>query len=432
LQEIDAVAHDQAIVASTMVTVTEREAAARRVVAIITSLGRGGAADLDVLFSIVSTASAPPARIAAAARILSELPSVDAARRLIEALLRAGGPYIDASHLARLGRYEPVPEGVLPSLTAVKSFERSALVRAVFRHQSSAALALLPELLAGFESVAVEAAIDGMARWNDPSPLHVVLDAPPLALPPDLPRDLAPDDVRPHAAFHLALLGDRDGLDRLLMLARDRNATRAALAVVRLAWLAHPDGVVLAAAALRQRGRLAVGLALDAVVAYAAAALGPALIALAQRTLSSRTSGVADDAIGAIISMTGTQLDPRPIECTAGATGDMLSTVGRQSALQLLTAAVGGLDPELRYRSGRLLMLNHLVDELSSPHDGERITAMYQLRAITGEDHGGEPGGDAITNLAAIDAWRARARNAQPTPGQWAFRGVPLPPPVMP
>ncbi|MCW5808126.1 MAG: hypothetical protein KIT31_37590, partial [Deltaproteobacteria bacterium] len=65
-----------------------------------------------------------------------------------------------------------------------------------------------------------------------------------------------------------------------------------------------------------------------------------------------------------------------------------------------------------------------------SPDAGPRTHAAWQLRAITGEDHGYLLGEDLVGNLDAIDAWRARAKNPAPIgDGGWAFLGAPLPPP---
>jgi hypothetical protein len=72
-----------------------------------------------------------------------------------------------------------------------------------------------------------------------------------------------------------------------------------------------------------------------------------------------------------------------------------------------------------------------LAEALAALDAGPRIAAAWNLRAITGEDQCFDLDDDLAGNLAAIEAWRARARDPAPlAPGGWAFRGTPLPRPA--
>lgn len=376
--------------------------------------------------------SADPIRLDAAARALAGMTDPDAAARLAAAFLRHGRPgtgdrpQLSARHLARLGKAAPLPPGVLPPLDRVRPFERAALVRALFRRPSAEARRLIDPIFGGLESTLAEAALDGMAAWDDLSVLRDVMSRPPMAAPRSLPRAFHPVDVRPHAALHLALAGAPDGLEALRGWAADRGAPHAAQAALRLAWLAHPDGVAATARLLRARGE-ALDLALDAASIYRTPLLAEALLSLAQRaTRSSAWTRVSPgaDALRALSEMAeappplGAPL-PRPEE---PATSRLRARLRAEA-----------LDPALRFSSGAPLTLSVLAEELASVHAAVRTAAAHNLRAITGEDHGFDVEDDLAGNLAAIEAWRTRARDLAPIGrGGWAYAGAPLPPPERP
>lgn len=413
-----------------------RLTAARRFLGRLETFRLGGDQALDALERSMSFTD--PAATDAAAHIMVALDEPRATERFLSLVERFGSgakpgtvPSIQPKHLARLGRRSPLPPGRLPPVEKLRRADHPAHASVLFSRPNDEAGAYLDSLLASPNWTSVEAAIEGIAKWPDPDLLRKILDAPPLAKPPGWPADLAPVDVRPHAALHLALLGHADGLERLLEFAHDKNWDRAATAVIRLSWLAHPAGVAPTAALLRSRSNEAVGLALDAVVAYAAAALGLAVIDLAERKIKAKNT-LADDAITTLAEwIAGASIER--VERLTDVPGDVMTEAERRDALAVARDALAKLDAKLRYREGLPLTLAQLADELTHKDDGPRIAAAYQLRAITGEDYGYDPKDDIIANVEAIEAWRKRAERNDPiTPGGWAFLGKPLDPPDVP
>ncbi len=413
--------------------------AARRFRAIIGRFRDGGPPAIDALEC--AALATDQARVDAALRIYSALDDPQAVARFIDFYLRASGvrphrPYIADSHLRRLGAERPVPFEVLDR---VQSLEGLYLTFPRFRHPSEKARALFDPLLADADSYnyTLIQAMNGVARWPAPDLLRKVLALPPVQPPAGgvpspiegSPKALWPRDPRPHAAFLLALLGEADGLDALVRFASDRDDRIAGDAASRLAWLAHPAGIPPTAKLLRSRSSETVGAALDAVVDYGAVALAPAVIDLIERRVKAKNA-VPDDAIGVLATQICDVTLPDEVSSFIGTPGHRVSEAGRRRALVLLRDAVAKLDPALRYRKARPLELAHLAGDLLG---GPRTASAYQLRAITGEDHGGDPGDDVIANVPAIDAWRARAARPGPVPpGGWAFLGKPLPPPEVP
>lgn len=382
------------------------EAAARAFRVRIARLEMFGARARDALAQQLTNANAATRN--AAARVLSGMRDPDAAIRLAAAFRRHDQPQLDASCLARLGKDAPLTPSMLPLLDEVRPFERSALVRALFRRQSDEAVRLIEPIFTGFESLLAEAAIDGMATWGDPSWLRDVIARPPMTAPASLPRDFHPVDVRPHAAYYLVLSGDPSALDAVLAWATDSSRARAAQAVLRLAWLAYPDGVAPTAKLLRGRGGEAMELALDAAGIYSSPLLAPELFVLAERR-----GAVKDDALSTLSWMAEI------------ATEDPL--LGR------LRTRVDTLDRDRRFKCGVPLTLAALAEDLTSRDSLPLARAGRNLRAITGEDLGFDPDDDLAGNLPAVDAWRVRTRDEAPMGhGGWAFRGQPLPPPSPP
>jgi HEAT repeat protein len=302
-----------------------------------------------------------------------------------------------------------VDPGVLPELDEVRPFDRAQLVRALFRRRNDRAERMIDPIFDGFESVVAEAAIDGMATWGDPQWLRDVIARPPMTGPASLPRELRPVDVRPHAAYYLARAGDPDGLAVLIAWANENSRARAE-AVRRLAWLGHPAGIAPTAKLLRSRGGEPLELALDAAENYRSPLLSEALEALA-----TRRGEIAREAVEALSWIAAPNTDTDEPE------------------LERVREQLSALDPSRRYACGEPLTLAILVDELAERDEAPRTGAAHNLVAITGEDHGFDLDDDLAGNLAAIDAWRERARDPAPMgEGGWAFRGEPLAPPTRP
>lgn len=389
--------------------------AARAFAAGVARLEMIGGRALDVVEQQLRHADATTRN--AAARILAGMRAPEAAARLIAAYLHHDRPQLVARYLARLGKSSPVPPSALPRLDQVRPFERSALVRALFRRPGPEAESMIEPIFGGFESVLAEAAIAGMATWGEPARLRAVMNGPPMSAP-HLPRELQPLDVRPVAAFHLALLADDEALDRLRAWTRERRPLTAARAVQQLAYLAHVDGVERCATLLGGRRGEALDLALDAAEVYRTPMLAPALLALAERDGARR-----DRATG----------EPRSIEPLTALSWIVAATADQPPRADRLRAQADALVADHRYASGAPLTLAILATELWRLDEGPRAGAAHNLRAITGEDHGFDLDDDLAGNLDAIAAWTERARAPAPlAPGGWAFLGRPVAPPPAP
>jgi hypothetical protein len=184
------------------------------------------------------------------------------------------------------------------------------------------------------------------------------------------------------------------------------------------------------AALLRSATPEAAGLALDASGALRSAALGPALLELAARDIpgpSSFEPPLADDALRVLSRMTGAALPERPEAYTPMG---VLTDQGREEARRAFQQRLQTLEPSRRYQEGQPLEYRHLVDELLSRHTGVAAAAAFNLRAMTGEDHGYEPYEDLVANVKAVQAWRARLTHLPALePGDWLFAGAPVAPP---
>ncbi len=233
--------------------------------------------------------------------------------------------------------------------------------------------------------------------------------------------------ARTHAAMVLALRGDEAARASLVEQANDPAPPRSAPAVLRLAYLADPDGVAPARSLLATTDEEALGTALDACAAYGAAALVEPLLEVARRGRSELSA----DALTIASAITGASIDDLVIDLSA--IGEVIVDVrARDRAILRSRTALGELDRSLRYRGGRPLSLAILADDLTSPHFGPHTHAGWGLPAITGEDHGLVVGDDLIANADAVAAWQGRAHAIALAPGGWARRGVPIEPPGLP
>ena len=398
-----------------------RERSARRFRDQVVQLD-GAPADALAPF-VAALASSDAYRRNAAARALVDAHAAAATEALLDAWASAGPP-LDPTILRRLGRQVALPDRAWQLLAKVRPFERAALTTALLRRPSPQADLRWDQLVDGDDDAVAHAALDAAARWGTPDRLVALLARPRRVVPPGLPAELRPEDIRLQAAFRLGLTGSDAAIDFLLEQAATRDAPHAAGACVRLGWLGWPASLPPIARLLRGRNTYAAGLALDAAAALGAAALGPALLDLAERS-SSAGSSLPDDALRALAAITGQSgADP------GSDGGSAMSQASRRRASMIQRTALADLDARLRYHAGEPLTLRHLAGELVSIHAGEVRRAAHALHAITGDDVGFDPDDDLIGNLDALDAWRARASGPAPVgPGGWAFHGRAVAPP---
>ncbi len=390
-----------------------RVAAARRFARRIAAVEADGATGLDQLD--LALRDSDWFRRDTAARILSALPDPRAAEMVVAAAVRDETSF-DLRHLSRLGKRQALPPTVFPPLDKLPPNARVHAATAILRHPTPRARQLADEILNGRADLPVRSLIEPLAAWGERATLRMLLDRPPEKLPRGTSRMLALDDGVPAlAAMHLVLAGELDALDRLEDMTRDARNPYAGHAISCLGLLAHPRAVAPAARLLGARKLDTVAWALDAASALATPLLGGALVTVVEArrgSASLSTGSVADDAAAVLVELLG--IDP--------------PAVGR-AALAFRTAVLD-LDPRVRYRAGKPLTLAVLARDLAAWHAGRRTNAAWGLRAITGEDHGLDPDDDLIGNLAAFDAWHARAKDPAPVgDGGWAFSGAPIEPP---
>lgn len=340
-----------------------------------------------------------------AARILSAIAVPRAAELLLAAMRRENR--LDASHLQRLARTQQVEHW--PALDAVPDRVKGDLALAIAGNDT----ALLDQIVDGHHGVRPQLVVPVLAARSDLERLRTVAARPPDTVPRGRDRMLfADDDAAPLAAAYLALAGDSDAVESLVAMTRDSRHPYAGPAVMHLGRLGHPRAVEPAARLFKARKLDTVALALDAASALGTPQLGTALLDLvaARRGAAAYSTGtVSEDAARVVDELVGADAARNPLAL-------------RTKLLEL--------DPALRYRGGQPLTLARLADDLASPHAGPRAQAAWGLRAATGEDHGYDLDDDLAANVAAIDAWQARARDPEPMgSGGWAFLGRRIAPP---
>jgi hypothetical protein len=364
-----------------------RLAAARRLAARIDRFAAGGRNVLPVLEAGLRRYD-DHIMAYTAARILAALPLTEAADILI-AVCDVPQPFLGVGTLAKLGKRQALPAGLGDRVLGMSLAVQEDLARAVLRSPTDDARRLAEKLLGQDEPIAV----DALAAWGETEALRRCINRPPLAV---------------HAAFHLALAGDVEAVSTLVALTRVKRS--AADAMGRLGYLAHPAGVEPAARLMRGRPREAKEFAI-----YAAGCLATPVLADPLLDLAEPWGRDSADAIHILSDLLGVDFDPVGVTETS-----------RRRALMAIRTKLPDMDPTRRIRAGRPFRMTDLIDDLL----GSRETGAWQLRAITGEDHGFDLHDDLVGNLAAIDAWRARA--ADPAPihdGLWAFLGAPIDPP---
>jgi hypothetical protein len=369
------------------------------------------AVEADDGAAAAAVAEVPAAiRRRAAVRLLLEMPDPAALTSVLNLYQRTGAtldPYL-LVHVGASG--QPVPPEVWGFLAASPEPERGAMMHALLRSPSPEASDLLKRWIAQLDRGAVQA-LRAASRWCDLDDLRCIADGP-QRVAAGLPRWLT-SDLRVEAAFQLALrereADGGEGIRRLDRWADGLDAGDMPGALARLALLAWPSAVPKVAAALRSQDAHAVAIATEAASVLAAGELVEPLLDLAAR-------------VDAPIAPDGLPAGESALAVAAEITG-----VGGVPSVEACRRASRSLDPAARYRLGEPLTLGHLTADLTSRHDGERLRGAFNLRAITGEDHGYDPRLDFIANVEPIAAWRQRAESPSPiAAGGWLWRGRPI------
>ena len=274
-------------------------------------------------------------------------------------------------------------------------------------------------------------AIRLVGGWKQPELLRHIIDDPPFALLPI--EHQWDDDPRQETAFYLGLMGDQGAIDFLEAIARGLKGFEAAQACRRLALLAQPSAIEPIIKLLHDDNGSVVNIALDAASIMGCTDLIPALLDLMSREIYAEGyhEPLCDDAFLVIRSIiedpTKSILREEMIEDSYGDYGGILTEAFRQKAADYYRSQFKLLRPVRRYHQGELLTLKHLALDLLSPHWGPFERGGYNLRAITGEDHGldlSPYSSNFIANMPAILEWKKRAENSEPLePGGWAFYG---------
>ncbi len=413
-----------------------REDAARMFQSLVTEFEIGGPAALDVL--IAGLRASDVIQRNSAARILVELPSRDAAEALLDDLLKHHkGPSLESSVLRRLNTQLFFSGELWRILSELNLPEQIALLDSLLRDSTDAGLQFAEQKISDDpSSELMQVVVKSLAKWGRRDLLWKIMKRTSAILRPEYP-DWLQADARLDAALYLGLLGELDAVDFLVEIGQASDSSLAAQAALCLAWLAVPRAVSVINSLLLSEDVHAAGVALNAASALACAALGPALLTLISesRPLLSPTSvdtaSLPIEAIRVLEEIIDLRSSADTVEASIDLAPDTVS-MSRLEVIPYMRELLQGLNSACRYQHGKPLTLTHLADRLVSPHDGPRRAAAYNLRAITGEDHGFDPDLDLIANLPAIAAWRDRARKPSSlVPGGWAFAGQSIPGPVL-
>jgi hypothetical protein len=372
----------------------EREAAARAFVAEAPSFLAAGAEALTVAERQLE---GPYAAVATRTLLQSTDPAV-----IVRVLAAYGEPErrrLPSDQLAVLGRQQPVDDDVLAAYRQLPTASRRHELHVVLRRGTSEARAELQRLLGSASEAEAAAALRAARRWVSRELL--------------LELSQSATSVGCEACFQLGLTGDTGGTSSLEQRGLVPGAA-GARACRYLALLAYPGTIPCLAAQLTSRDAEAVALALHSVRLLGAWKVGPVLVDLIERR--DLDEELLEQCGVALADLTGVPL-PEDDQDVPSFYADVLSHGDADLRYWVRPAS-----PHLR-RAAEPVTLDALVDSLSDVRNPELVeAAAYQLRAMTGEDHGFEPEEDIVANIAAIDAWRAAVSARSQPAGAWFFR----------
>lgn len=357
---------------------------------------------------------------AVATRVLLTSAEPIAARVVLSAYEEPARRRLPSAQLAVLGRHCPTDAALLEAYARVPLPYRLEELHVALRRATPLARARLRELMEHGTAEEAASALRAAQHWVDPEQLRS------LCRPHEAPSLTALE-----ASFQLALSGEQSAASQLEVWTR-RPGPAAAQGCRFLALLAWPGAVPSIAFHLASRNPDCIALALQSVRLLGAWALGKNLIDLLSDTQLSPE--LAEQCGVALADLTGAPLSDAGVEEAAAGDGQwragvVLFYTGQLEAYD--SALRGWVRPAPLRGRAEPVTLAALVDSLADVGNPELAeAAAYQLRAMTGQDHGYEPAEDLIANIQAIDAWRGAIAAAPDEPaGGWPFHGTLLPAP---
>lgn len=338
-------------------------------------------------------------RANAAARYLVELADENAVAVALDAYSHPGRSWLDPAHLAYVKPDQKDIRGRVEALASSRDGSlRAPALRALLRRSSADARERLANELHGEDEWLAPMLVRTAADWLEDDWLAAHSAA-----------ELS-DAARLACLTELAARGRTEAVETLRTLATARDGQAAAGPCLALADLGHRAGLEPVEALFDDTDAEAADLARTAAQYLRAAALGPKLLQLLRRP------ELARDAASTLFELTGAPFDED------FDVDDRLTKDAVHSAAETQTHALAALDPDRRYRHGKLLTPSMLADLLLSPHFGTTRASWYGLRAATGEQHGFVPDDDLIANADSVRAWQERTASLDLlVPGGWWY-----------
>lgn len=300
---------------------------------------------------------------------------------------------------------------------------RFPLIQGILSKYSKATEKLALELLETDEDAIKEVVIRCISSWGNIQILWDIIEKFPHV--DDI--DWWASDHRSEIAFQLALQGQQEAIQILETALLHENQLIAVQASIRLAWLAIPTTIKKLRTLAKSESGDVVALVLDAVSGLKSGSLINELVMIAESSMTAEMSSVplADEAIRVLRYILGDSGNPE--KYVDGLLQETYANDYRLSKIEFYRSLSEQLDSSKRYCGGDLLTLQHLWDELLSPHEGRVFSALSNLRAISGQTFGFDLGKDIIANYSAVKAWNEYISQANfYVPGEWYYFGKPF------
>lgn len=355
-----------------------------------------------------------------AIRLLIEIGDRETLAQVSESILTTGSPQLKPYYLKRLWEIIPQPKETFEVFYKKKRWEYIPMMEALLQYPTSEALDLFEELVATKDWNMLQFVVKSIAQWDNSQYLWRLVNENRLIA-----------KIQSQAALYLGLKGDVDAVEWLEYTTLETDVILAAEATRNLALLALPAAIKPTEKILKGNDANAIAIAIDAAGYLSSGALVPSLLEAANyRMLSDHYHvPVGDEALRSAWLITGFPIGLEE-EFLTNAVEEYTESF-REKAISRCRIIFQDLDPVYRYHLGKPLTMNHIVDKLMSPHEGQVFSAYCNLKAITGEDYGFDPDDDLIANLSAINIWqRSASDHTYLKPGGWAYQGIPLPDPT--
>lgn len=327
------------------------------------------------------------------------------------------------SNLVQLwGTIQPLHTNIIQYVKDDKPL-RFPLIQGILNRYSKVSEKLALELLETDDDAIKEIVIRSIASWSNAQILWSLIDR----FPHVDEIEWWATDHRSEIAFQLALQGQQDAIQILETALSHENQLMSVHASIRLSCLGIPSTIKELKALTKSKTVNIVELSLNAISALKSGSFINELALIAESDMTSEMTGVplSDEAIRVLRYIFGDSGNAE--QYTEGLSQISYTKEYCLEEVEYYQSISKQLDSSKRYYLGDLLTLQHLSKELLSPHDGQRFTALSNLRAISGQSFGFDLRKDIIANYSAIKAWDEYISEANfYVAGEWFYFGKPL------